>query len=163
MNENLQNDELASERQSRACTIRNERTNEQAVKKKRRMGERHAIVEQRKNRVASFAESLFFSFAARSNSMISLFLRQDCIGGSCRAFCKAKERCVQNCVDGRCPMRCVSHQCQQSCQVGACSLKCRTGKDCDQQCSSDCPLVSCHSKEGSCKQVSKCIKCCFQL
>ena len=27
------------------------------------MGERHAIVEQRKNRVASFAESLFFSFA----------------------------------------------------------------------------------------------------
>lgn len=99
----------------------------------------------------------------RSNSMISLFLRQDCIGGSCRAFCKAKERCVQNCVDGRCPMRCVSHQCQQSCQVGACSLKCRTGKECDQQCSSDCPLVSCHSKEGSCKQVSICIKCCFQL
>ena len=98
-----------------------------------------------------------------SNSTIVLFLCQDCIGGNCQALCKAKERCVQNCFEGRCPMRCVSDQCQQSCQMGECSLKCRTINDCEQQCSSDCPLVSCLSKEGSCKQVSKCMKGCFQL
>ena len=55
-------------------------------------------------------------------------------------------------------MRCVTDDCRQVCDSGECTMKCRTTNDCEQSCLpffSACPLLDCHSKQKSCRQVSE--------